>query len=789
MLGPLEAVLEEQPLALGGAKQRATLGFLLLRANKVVATSQLLKALWPEDETPNSARKILQNTVWGLRRVLSANGDGNGCAPDSPWVHTQPPGYMLSVRPDQIDLFQFRTHVEEGRAQLAAGAPDTAARRLKEALALWRGPVLSDLVETGVSWPELAAVQGARLDALEDYFEAELARGRHQTVLGELETLTETEPLRERACGQLMLALYRCGRQADALNVYARVRNELVENLGLEPGHDLRMLQQAILNHDPAVLLPGSTSCGESLIARTAPRTVALLDRVADGLPADPLDIRSVMMESEIPICPEESRPHAQIEQVTDTARPVGETTAVAAVRRHLVSERKRLGVVLMNAELTACTMETPAHAIDRALTEIAAAVREEVERWDGTLVATIGSISLALFGVHRQHSDDPARAVRAALAVRDRLQTRTEGTQFRAAIDIGDVLVHYQPDDESVPPLVAGRLVDGSHGLLAQIPAGEIRVSDTVHCATETAFDYAATGSDDTGWSVAAARPEHLLRHDLPIVDREYELDVLCRLLELAGHRRSPHLVTLLGEHGVGKTRLVLELGRRVAGRPDGALFLAATVPAAGQAGPLAVQSDILRAYCGILPGDSRTAIRAKLGGTLRDLTGDEERAGRMLPLLLPLALPQGADPTEPNGETLGAWRSLLADAARGRPVVLVVDDLHRADDALLDFVEELPRSVGRASLVVIAAADPELRERRPDWSTGTSHTTTLSLAALSDTAVDQLLDHLVAEPAGAERGPDCGLRRTLQGPPRGAADDRRRQIRELLRLAAPRA
>lgn len=247
MLGPLEVLSGEQSLPLGGVKQRAALGYLLLQANQVVPTSQLLSALWSTDNAPATARKILQNAVWGLRGMLSEHGPAAGAAGE---LVTRAPGYMIRVDPDRVDLHLFRRRVSEGRARLSAGAQHEAVRLLGEALDLWRGPVLADLVETGTMWPELTAVQNSRLDVLEDYLEAKLRCGEHYAVLGELETTVEAEPLRERSSGLLMLALYRCGRQVDALSVYNRIRATLVEDLGLEPGHELRRLQQAILAQD-----------------------------------------------------------------------------------------------------------------------------------------------------------------------------------------------------------------------------------------------------------------------------------------------------------------------------------------------------------------------------------------------------------------------------------------------------------------------------------------------------------------------------------------------------------
>ncbi|MGC4977446.1 BTAD domain-containing putative transcriptional regulator [Streptomyces sp. DT199] len=256
LLGPLEVEPAGGPpgslVDLGGHRQRAVLAYLLLHANKVVSTSQMLSALWADDEAPMTARKILQNAVWKLRGVLSRPPRSE----QGPELLTRAPGYLLRVPQQRVDLLDYEQRVVTGRAALAAGDVEPARRSLGEALALWRGPVLSDLVEEGICWPELTALQNRRLDVLEDHFEAALACGRHQLVLPDLESLVAAEPLRERASGQLMVALYRCGRQAEALAVFGRVRTALVEGLGLEPGRELHRLQQAILTQDPTLEVP-----------------------------------------------------------------------------------------------------------------------------------------------------------------------------------------------------------------------------------------------------------------------------------------------------------------------------------------------------------------------------------------------------------------------------------------------------------------------------------------------------------------------------------------------------
>ncbi|MDI3389973.1 AfsR/SARP family transcriptional regulator [Streptomyces sp. B-S-A8] len=255
ILGPLEAVAGGRPLPLGGIRQRSVLGLLLLQPNRVVSTSKLMSAMWPE-QPPASARKVVQNSIWSLRRLLASGEGGPEPSEHRVLLLTRAPGYKLCLDTDRVDLHRFQRLVEQGRAALAAGSPEQASLVLRQALDLCQGPVLADLGESGINSAELAAVQGHELAALEDYFEAELACGRHFSVLAELEPTARAHTQRERLCGQLMLALYRCGRQADALAVYQSTRTALREGYGLEPCHELRRLEVAILNQDPALVLP-----------------------------------------------------------------------------------------------------------------------------------------------------------------------------------------------------------------------------------------------------------------------------------------------------------------------------------------------------------------------------------------------------------------------------------------------------------------------------------------------------------------------------------------------------
>jgi DNA-binding SARP family transcriptional activator len=235
ILGPLEAVaLDGEVLPLGGAKQRALLARLLLDAGRVVSTDQLVEALWA-GEPPPTAITSLQNFVSQLRKALG---------PDT--IVTRPPGYLIRVEAGQLDLATVRSLVDEARAS----DPPRRARLLGEALGLWRGEPLADLVYEPFAGVEIARLAELRLALLEERAEAELALGRHAALVGELEALVREHPLRERVRAQLMLALYRSGRQAEALEVYRAGRASLVEELGIEPSPLLQQLHASLLRQE-----------------------------------------------------------------------------------------------------------------------------------------------------------------------------------------------------------------------------------------------------------------------------------------------------------------------------------------------------------------------------------------------------------------------------------------------------------------------------------------------------------------------------------------------------------
>jgi WD40 repeat protein/DNA-binding SARP family transcriptional activator len=263
LLGPLEVVGDAgRALPLGAGRRRALLAYLLLRANEPVASERLIDALWGETP-PATAAQMVQNQVWALRRALGGNGR----------LETLGHAYRLNIAPGERDVDRFETFVGAGE--------------FRKGLALWRGPPLADLTYEPFAQAEIARLTELRWAALEACMEAELAAGRHTDLVAELEAAVLEQPLRERLQGQLMLALYRSGRQADALEAYRRARTTLVDDIGVEPGAELRALHAAILAQDPGLAappaLPPALAGGSPVLAGRDDELATLRDRLHEG--------------------------------------------------------------------------------------------------------------------------------------------------------------------------------------------------------------------------------------------------------------------------------------------------------------------------------------------------------------------------------------------------------------------------------------------------------------------------------------------------------------------------
>jgi len=254
VLGPLEVTAGGRSLGLAGARTRAVLAMLLVHANQVIPSERLIEELWP-GQAVDRAADSLQVRLSELRKALRAAGEADRLA-------TRSPGYLLRVTPGELDSQRFEQLAAEGNAALAAGDAVTAAQRFDQALGLWRGPALAGFDAVPSARAEAGRLEEQRLAALESRAEALMACGRHRDLIAELETLTAAHPLRERFWFQRMLALYRAGRQADALRVYRELRDLLVAELAIEPGPELRELHARILRQDPALKGPGRDRAG-----------------------------------------------------------------------------------------------------------------------------------------------------------------------------------------------------------------------------------------------------------------------------------------------------------------------------------------------------------------------------------------------------------------------------------------------------------------------------------------------------------------------------------------------
>ena len=275
ILGPLEIRHENSVVAVTGEKRKAILAILLLNANAVVPADQLIEDLW-DDEPPSSGHKALQMRVSQLRKALAE-------ADTTEAIVTREPGYLIELEPHQLDLHRFERLVQFARGALESGDHARASEQLTEALALWRGAALADFRFENFAQLAITRLGELRVAALELRVEADLALGRHEQLTSELAPLVHEYPLRERLRGQLMLALYRAGRQSEALEAYRSAREPFVEELGLEPGPALQELEKAILQQSPTLDLGTAVATGQP-DQNTALRAVLVASRERDGL-------------------------------------------------------------------------------------------------------------------------------------------------------------------------------------------------------------------------------------------------------------------------------------------------------------------------------------------------------------------------------------------------------------------------------------------------------------------------------------------------------------------------
>jgi predicted ATPase/DNA-binding SARP family transcriptional activator len=649
ILGPFHLEDDGRRIALGGVRQRAVLADLVLHANRVVPSEQLLVELWGEDSPP-SAANALQATISRLRRVLPAGR-----------LITTAPGYMLRVFPAELDVAQFEQLVFEGRDALAARAAAEAVHLLDQAMMLWRGPPLTDFIYEPFAQAEIARLDEMRLACLEERNEANLTLGSAGTLTAELGRMVADHPLRERLRGQLMLALYRSGRQAEALETYRQFRRTLTEELGLEPSSALGELQAAILRHDP-LLVPGTAPSG-ALRARRPVTVLCVSLQIAPG-PGAALDPEA------------HGAVHEQVE------------TALTAV----------------------------------------------LERHGGKLAASDGEHLMGVFGVAAVHEDDALRAARASMEAREALTAETgvlprhygASLVYRFGLATGEVLV-----GGSGPLGFAGDVGVRAVTLAEAAGSGEILLSQQTRLLAAGAIETGAAGPDRVLLrSVQAGLRPLAVRLDVPLAGRSDELRRLEAAYARATRERVTMTVTVTGEAGLGKTRLVQEF--------------------AGRLGP---EAHVLTGRClsygeGITFWPLREVIRQAGSGddsmerVIELLAGEADAAA--VAEQLHRALRSGNQGRTASAEIFWAAGRLLEVLARDRTVLVVFDDLHWAEPTLLDLVESLALRPGRAPVVVLRLGRPELLEQRPAWAAEADRSVSIRLAPLGQEPAAAMLDSL---------------------------------------------
>jgi DNA-binding SARP family transcriptional activator len=680
ILGPLEVRIDDSdPLTLGGRRQKALLAVIALHANEVVSTDRLIDELWGE-RAPPTALHTVQVFVSRLRKALGPFGHR---------LLTRPPGYVLDLGIDEIDAGRYERLHGGGRAALASGDAARAAALLHEAEALWRGPALAEFAYEPFAQAPIARLEELRLSGREELIEAELALGQHTKVVSELEALVREQPFRERPRGQLMLALYRCGRQADALEAFQDARRTLVEELAVEPGQALRDLEQAILRQDPGLRAPDTAVVAD--LADAAPPTAAL----------------------------PEPRPGPHLAMVRKTA-----TVLVVRVATTGGADPERMRAVIT-------------------------ATREQVERTvayhGGVFVPGLGGEIVGVFGIPLTKEDDALRALRTACELRTGIGSAPDAEfVLRMGVDTGE-LVGETASDVFGEPL--GAAVAFS---LTALP-GEILLSEETrrqaaeNVRVEPALDGAAWRLVDL---VRDAPPLHG-RRGAPIVGRERELAVACETFERAVRERSAHLLTVLGDAGIGKSRFALELIDRLGSE---ATVLAGRCLSYGDGVAFWPLREALTQAAG---GESRAAIRGLLEGS-----DDADVVADVIATSLGLASVEGVQEQVP-----WAFRRLLELLATRRPVILVIEDTHWADELLLELIEYLTDWL-RAPSLILCLARGELLDVRPALGGGRSHVHSLVLPPLAEADTRRLLNfHLGERRISAS---DCsGILQSAEGNP----------------------
>lgn len=645
VLGPFEVrVAGGDPLVLGGLRQRALLAILALDANVVVSTDRLIDLLWTESP-PSTATHTVQVFVSRLRRALGSAGGR---------LVTRAPGYLLQVGADELDSERCEQRYAMAQSELAAGNPDRAASLLRDSLSLWRGAALAEFTYEPFAQAAIARFEERRVSCHEALIEAELALGRHAEVISELEAVIHEHPFRERPRAQLMLALYRCGRQADALDAFQEARRTLVEELAVEPSPLLRDLEQAILRQDPSLAAPLSRPTR----AERRPTSDVATPALADG---------------------------------TD------HETRAPAIDADLASTVRKTATVLIARIST--EHETDPEIERRLIAAARVGIDRIASHHGGVSMPGIGADVAVLFGVPFTKEDDALRALRTAhqLGTAIAAQTAREPAELavRIGLDTGEVVAD-ATDDVFGEPLVKAEAL-----ALAGEP-GEVLLSDATRRMASGAIRV-EPALDGKAWRLLAFSTEtpHLGPEVAGrIVDRKDELLAARSVFTRTVREGDAHILIMTGDAGIGKSRLAREF---IDGLGEDADVLIGRCLSYGEGIAFWPLREALTFAAG---GNSAEAIRK-----LIDQAPDAELVADVVAGAL------GVGNAAPAGEQVPwAFRRLFEEFAQRRPVVLVIDDAHSADLPLLKLVNDLVDWLA-APVLFLCLGRPELFESRPDW------------------------------------------------------------------------
>ena len=633
ILGPLEALDGLRPVRIGAAKPRALLGVLLLHANEVVPTGRLVDELWGE-EPPATARKLVQGYVHALRKHLDADT-----------LATETSGYRQRLEAEDLDLLEFQRLTTAARA-----APlERAVELRREALALWRGPPLADVVLEGQARHEVGRLTELHMTTQTELFEVELELGRHAQLVGELELLVAAHPYQERLRGLLMLALYRSGRQAEALAAYQDVRRVLSEELGLEPGEALRDLESAILRQDESL---------SSRAGREAP-------------------------SSTTPIA-------------TPRAPQVGELRPVTALVADVVGSR-------------ALAERLSADELGELLGGCMTLMSQAVEEYGGMVQAYGGDSICAYFGVPVTREDDPERAARSALRIHEVVGAYARDIAEAWAIPDFAVRVGLNTGKVSIgrvgagnPQLAAfGEAVHIAWHLMAAAAPGAIAVGDETARRLAQRFTLEpldavrAVGRTQPIGASRLVGPREV-RHPArprPLVGRDGDTARVRAVAADLDAGRGQTLL-LLGEPGIGKTRMLSELRSAMT---DRAVWLEGHCLSYG-GWPFVT---MLRRWLGVEPGDAEIVVRTRATARLGTLFGGDP-VGTLPGLARLMRMPPSpaAEPADARGDYV-AWIATLVEQG---PVVVALEDIHWAHVSTRELAEDLLALTDRGPLLLVA-------------------------------------------------------------------------------------